>query len=126
MVVDDLAAARQFIETALGMELAVARSLPEIRVETAFLGYGAGARIELIELGDDETRRRRLGTDGQARIEHIAIEVDDVEATRDELRRSGIEMQSEAPSLNGPTRSFFSRPATSRGIAFQFFDRRAE
>jgi catechol 2,3-dioxygenase-like lactoylglutathione lyase family enzyme len=124
VVVEDLAAARAFLEKILGMELAVARSLPAIKVETAYMAYGAGPQIELVELGDDEVRRRRLGV-AQARIEHIAIEVDDVEAARDELRRNGIEMQSEAPSLNGPTRSFFTRPETSHGIAFQFLDRRA-
>jgi len=126
VVIDDLAAARRFLENVLGMELSVARSLPTIKVETAYMGYGAGPQIELVELGDDEARRQRLGTGAQARIEHIAIEVDDVEATRDALRSHGIEMQSEKPSLNGPTRSFFTRPETSCGIAFQFLDRRAE
>lgn len=125
VVVDDLAAARSFLEDVIGMELTSARSLPAIQVETAYLGFEAGAQIELVELGDEESRQRRLGAGAQARIEHIAIEVDDVEATRDELRRLGIGMQSETPLLNGPTRSFFTRPETSRGIAFQFLDRRA-
>lgn len=124
VVVDDLTAARSFLEKVLGMELAIARSLPSVKIETAHLAYGSGPQIELVELGDEEMRQRRLG-DAQARIEHIAIEVDDVEAARDELRRQGIEMQSERPLLNGPTRSFFTRPETSRGIAFQFFDRQA-
>ena len=125
VVVDDLAAARGFLQKVLGMELAAERSLPAIQVETAYLGFETGPQIELVELGDDEARRRRLGVGAQARIEHIAIEVDDVEATRDELRRHGIEMQSETPLVNGPTRSLFTRPETSRGIAFQFLDRRS-
>ena len=126
VVVDDLTAARGFLEKVLGLELTAERSLPTIQVETAYLGFGPGPQIELVELGDAETRRRRLGNGLQARIEHIAIEVDDVEATRDELSRHGIEMQSETPLVNGPTRSFFTRPETSRGFAFQFLDRKAE
>lgn len=125
VVVDDLTAVRRFLEDVLGMELMVARSLPAIKVETAFMGYGAEYQVELIELEDPDARGRRLGA-AQAHIEHIAIEVDDVLATRNELRRHGIEMQSETPSLNGPTRSFFTRPETSRGIALQFLDRRQE
>lgn len=125
VVVDDLAGTRRFLEEIAGMQLAVARSLPARRVETAFLGYGPGALVELVELGDEEERRRRLGEGVQSRVEHIAIEVDDVEAARDELRARGIEMQSDVPSISGPTRSFFTRPETSRGIVLQFMDRRA-
>jgi methylmalonyl-CoA/ethylmalonyl-CoA epimerase len=126
VVVDDLAGARRLLEEIVGMQLLVARSLPAARVETAFLGYGPGALVELVELGGEEERRRRLGDGVQSRVEHIAIEVDDVEAARDELRARGIEMQSDTPSINGPTRSFFTRPETSRGIVLQFMDRRAE
>jgi methylmalonyl-CoA/ethylmalonyl-CoA epimerase len=126
VVVDDLAGARRFLEEIVGMQLVVTRSLPAVRVETAFLGYGPGALVELVELGDEEARRRRLGEGVQSRVEHIAIEVDDVEAARDELRTRGVEMQSDTPSISGPTRSFFTRPETSRGIVLQFMDRRAE
>ena len=124
VVVDDLAGARGFLEEVLGMELSVTRSFPAINMEVAFMGYGPGAQVELVEIGDEHVRQRRLGTGAQARVEHIAIEVEDVEATRDELRLLGIEMQQETPFLAGPTRSFFTRPETSRGIAFQLLDRR--
>lgn len=126
VIVDDLAGARRFLEDILGMQLTVARSLPAARVETAFLGYGPGALVELVELGDEAARRQRLGDGAESRVEHIAIEVDDVEAARDELRARGVEMQSAVPSISGPTRSFFTRPETSRGIVLQFMDRRAE
>ena len=125
VVVADLAGTRNFLEEVLGMELTVVRSFPASQVTTAFLGYGAETLVELIELGNADIRSRRLG-DAQARVEHIAIEVDDVLGARDELRARGVVMQSEMPSVNGPTRSFFTRPETSQGIAFQFLDRRAE
>lgn len=80
--------------------------------------------MELIELGDPAERARRLGEGVEGRIEHIAIEVADIDAARAELTAKGVGWQSETPSRNGPTRSYFTRPETSRGVVFQILDRR--
>ncbi len=126
VIVEDLATARRFLEETLGMDVSSAGAVPALKLERAFMSLGEGAQVELIELADEAERAQRLGAGAQARVEHIAIEVDDVEVTRDELRRHGVEMQSATPSLSGPLRSYFTRPETSNGIAFQFLDRRGE
>jgi hypothetical protein len=73
---------------------------------------------------DSDLRRQRLGGT-TARLEHVAIEVDGLMATVEKLRRSGVEMTSEEPTLVGATRSFFTRPETGACIIYQLFDRPA-
>ena len=122
VIVDDLEATREFLERVTGMVLERAADVPAARVRTAFLGYGDGVNVELVEIADAAARAGRLG-DGPARVEHVAIEVDDLEAAAAELRTHGVLMQTDVPSVNGPTRSLFSRPETTRGIPLQFFQR---
>jgi methylmalonyl-CoA/ethylmalonyl-CoA epimerase len=129
VIVADIVAARQLLEEVIGLELKREHHSTEARLDAAFLGFDSGpdsgALVELVELGDPEARSRRLGPDAVARIEHIAIEVDDVEAAREDLRARGIEMQSGSPSITGTARSYFTRPETTCGIILQFLDRRA-
>jgi methylmalonyl-CoA/ethylmalonyl-CoA epimerase len=124
VVVEDIAGTREFLEGALGFEMVEERSFPADLVETAYLSAGAGTQIELVELGDAAVRRERLGSGNQARIEHIAIEVEDLELASVVLERMGVEMQTREPVRSGDTRAFFTRPETSRGIVFQVLDRK--
>ena len=129
VIVADIVAARRLLEEVIGLELKREHHSTEARLDAAFLGFDSGpdsgALVEVVELGDPAARSRRLGPDAVARIEHIAIEVDDVEAVREELRARGIEMQSDSPSITGTARSYFTRPETTCGIILQFLDRRA-
>jgi catechol 2,3-dioxygenase-like lactoylglutathione lyase family enzyme len=122
IIVDDIEATREFLERVTGMSLSRRGDIPATQTRTAFLGYGPGAQVELVELGNEAARAARLG-DGQARVEHVAIEVDDLEAAAAELRSMGVAFQSDTPSVGGPLRSLFSRPETTRGFVLQFFDR---
>lgn len=129
VIVADIVAARRLLEEVIGLELKREHHSTEARLDAVFLGFDSGpdsgALVEVVELGDPAARGRRLGPDAVARIEHIAIEVDDVEAVREELRARGIEMQSDSPSITGTARSYFTRPETTCGIILQFLDRRA-
>ena len=124
VVVDNLADMRTFLEAALGLRLVEERSFPDDRIETAYLSYGSGVQVELVELGEPDARARRLGSSVPSRIEHIAIEVDDLDAVRPQLVAAGVVMQSDQPQRSGDTRALFSRPETSRGIVLQVLDRK--
>jgi methylmalonyl-CoA/ethylmalonyl-CoA epimerase len=124
IAVADLASARRFVEDALGFHLETAVSLPETRVEAGFFSLGPGVQVELFELGDPETRARRLGEGNVGRLEHIAIEVDDIELAREQLRSAGVEMQADRPSISKLARSYFTRPETSGGVVYQLLDRK--
>ena len=77
-----------------------------------------------VETGDPDVRARRLGEGNVARIEHVAIEVDDIEPVREKLRASGVEMQSDVPTYTPAARSYFTRPETSGGVVYQLLDRK--
>lgn len=81
VIVADIVAARRLLEEVIGLELKREHHSTEARLDAAFLGFDSGpdsgALVEVVELGDPAARSRRLGPDAVARIEHIAIEVDD-------------------------------------------------
>jgi len=124
VVVDDLSEMRGFLESALGLRLVEERSFPDDRIETAYFSYGSGTQIELVELGEQDARERRLGHGVPSRLEHIAIEVEDLDSVRPKLAAAGVVMQTDDPQRSGDTRALFSRPETSRGITLQVFDRK--
>jgi methylmalonyl-CoA/ethylmalonyl-CoA epimerase len=118
VVVDNLAEARQFLSN-LGMTLDHEFDLG--RVEAAFYRLG-DVMVEVLECRRPEERSRRLG-DAQARIEHIAIEVDDLAATVGELSRLGVELTAAEPVAQGDIRSHWTKPESSDGVMYQVFER---
>ncbi|MFI0766441.1 VOC family protein [Streptomyces melanosporofaciens] len=125
VVVDDLFRAKKFLES-LGLTLEFEREVPERNVKAAFYRVGDGARIELIEPTTSEARRRRLGDGDQARIEHIAVEVDDsITKIMRTLRGLGVEFVAPQPVAIDGNLNAFSRPDTSEGIQFQLLERDA-
>jgi methylmalonyl-CoA/ethylmalonyl-CoA epimerase len=120
IVVDDLESARNFVRDVLGFSFDREVSIPG-RLEAIFFRCG-DAGVELIEIRDPLLREERLGS-ASARVEHVAVEVDDVSDAVETLQRSGVEMTSSTPSVIGPTRSYFTRPETSDGVIYQVFDR---
>jgi hypothetical protein len=53
----------------------------------------------------------------------VAIEVVALDGTVTELQRQGVEMASAEAASTPSTSSYFTRPETSEGIPFQFFER---
>jgi methylmalonyl-CoA/ethylmalonyl-CoA epimerase len=117
VVVDDLATARRFL-AGIGMSLDHEFDLG--RVGAAFYRCG-DVMVELIECRQPDERARRLG-DGKARIEHIAIEVDDLAATVGELAGLGVEMTKPEPVTQGNVRSHWTKPESSEGVMYQVFE----
>jgi methylmalonyl-CoA/ethylmalonyl-CoA epimerase len=124
VVVEDLAAARKFLES-LGMELDRELELPQKSLRAAFYRAGDGAQIEIIELTTDEARRQRLGDGNRARIEHIAIEVDDISGTLAAIRGLGVDIDSDAPVPVGKNLNVWTLPETSEGVQYQFLEKNA-
>jgi methylmalonyl-CoA/ethylmalonyl-CoA epimerase len=118
VVVDDLAQAKAFL-TQLGMTWDHGFDLG--RVEAAFYRCG-DVMIEVIECRKPDERARRLG-DAQARIEHIAIEVDDLAATVDELAGLGVEVTKPEPVRQDDIQSHWTVASSSDGVMYQFFER---
>jgi catechol 2,3-dioxygenase-like lactoylglutathione lyase family enzyme len=82
------------------------------------------ASIELIEEHDAEARARRLPDGADAVIEHIAIEVDDLEAVHGTLTERGVDV-SWPPFPSGDAMMIWTDAATSGGVQYQFLRRPA-
>jgi catechol 2,3-dioxygenase-like lactoylglutathione lyase family enzyme len=80
------------------------------------------ASIELIEVHDPEARARRLPQGAAAVIEHIAIEVDDLDAVRRTLAERGIPV-SWPPFPSGDAMMVWTDADTSGGVQYQFLRR---
>lgn len=119
VVVADLAEAGALLEQGFGLKPRPGVVREDLR--TAFFQCG-DVSIELIEVTDPEARRQRLGDGQRARIEHIAFEVDQLQATLSALEAIGVAANA-APRRSGNTQTFWTNPETSSGIMFQFLQK---
>jgi catechol 2,3-dioxygenase-like lactoylglutathione lyase family enzyme len=91
--------------------------------ESHALYYPCGdTSVELIEVRDPVIAARRMGEEEQARIEHIAFEVDDLGEVRDLLESRGVEV-SWPPFPSGSAMMIWTTAATSGGVQYQFLVR---
>jgi methylmalonyl-CoA/ethylmalonyl-CoA epimerase len=118
VVVDNLPQARAFLSQ-LGLTLD--HELDLGRVEAAFYRLGE-VMVEVIECKRPDERDRRLGQ-AQARIEHIAFEVDDLDVAVNELAGLGVEMTKPEPVTAGDVRSYWTTPESADGVMYQVFER---
>jgi catechol 2,3-dioxygenase-like lactoylglutathione lyase family enzyme len=106
---------------ALGLELARANRNDE---STGHYFPCGDASIELIEVYDADARARRLPEGADAVIEHIAIEVDDLEAVHRTLTGRGVDV-TWPPFPSGDAMMIWTDAATSGGVQYQFLRRPA-
>jgi len=121
VVVDDVDEARRFLEGTLGLELDRTLELSDRGVKAAFYRCGE-IDIEIIELSHPEARRRRLG-DVRARIEHIAVEVDNLTDALRALESSGVRTNSAEPLKVGSTLNIWTDPDTCDGVMYQLIEK---
>lgn len=119
VVVDNLDEAGGFLNRAFG--LAVETSVNRENLRAEFFGCG-DARIEMIEVTDADERASRLGSGHAARIEHVAVEVDDLDKAIAGLAGIGVRASGPPRSSNG-FRSVWTVPATSDGVMYQLMER---
>ena len=122
IVVAGLDPAAEFARRVLGLELKIQPPPAPGANAIAFYGWAEGARVELIELADPEARAARLGDD-VARIDHVAVEVDDVDAAAVELRAQGVDFTTADPVPVRDIRTYWTRKETSGGVMWQIFSR---
>lgn len=98
--VGDLDRSIDFYTHVLGMKLLRRHDYPEGKFTLAFVGYGDESEQAVIELTHNwGVESYDLGTG----FGHVAIEVDDVYAACDEIKRSGGTVVREAGPMKGGT-----------------------
>jgi len=123
IIVENLAESRSLMEC-LGFKLQSEGSLPDKSVKATFMqSERGGVRVELVRFGDKAVRDQRLNGE-LGKLDHVAIEVEDLDRACVALAEQGIKMQSEVALSAGPMRFKFTRPDTTLGITYQIFDYR--
>lgn len=117
IVVDDLAAAKRFLAETLGLQLVRELEVPALARRVAFFQCG-DASIEVIEDLNLESKARAL--DGaSARIEHLALEVDNVDAALATLGDLGVKADSHGVLRVGSRLNAWTDPHTTDGVTYQ-------
>lgn len=116
VIVDNLDEACAFVSERFNLEPDQTIDREDLRA--VFFPCGE-TRIELLEILEPEARRQRLGDGQSARIEHIAVEVDDVPEALAVLGALGIEANGPLQQSGG-RETFWTQPSTTDGVMYQF------
>jgi methylmalonyl-CoA/ethylmalonyl-CoA epimerase len=121
IVVQDLEAGLRFWRDALGLELEHIEDIPEQASRVAFLPVG-DAKIELVlPTTDDSGLARYLAKRGPG-IHHLCLEVGDLAAALDQLRRHEVRLINEQPVAGAGGRlAAFVHPESTGGVLLELY-----
>lgn len=121
IVVEDIGEARGFYEEALGLNLTHVENVEEQESIVAFFPTG-GSEIELVQpTSNDSGVARYLAKRGPG-IHHICLEVDDIQATLDDLKARGVELINETPTTgSGGKQIAFIHPRSTSGVLIELY-----
>jgi len=117
VIVEDLTESKRWLAEVFGMPLNRTVDLPEGQIHGEFYRCGE-VDIELVHIGDPEQRRSRL-RGARVRIEHIAVEVDDLEGTLGRLRALGVKTTTPQPRRAGNSLTAWTVDDTTGGVSYQ-------
>lgn len=123
IAVSDLDEALKFWEDAIGVKCHGVEEVAEQKVKTAFLPI-KDTEIELLAgTSEDSPVSKFIEKKGEG-IQHIAIRVDDLEATLEELKGKGVRLIDEKPRIGaGGAKIAFVHPKSSRGVLLELCQR---
>jgi catechol 2,3-dioxygenase-like lactoylglutathione lyase family enzyme len=119
VIVANLDRARKLIEDSFGME--PIRHVKRDDLEATFF-HCEGADIELSEIKDPAMREQRLGTGREARVEHIAFEVENLNEILAALEGLGIKTTG-PPQVSPAYTTVWTEANTSGDVMYQFMER---
>ena len=126
VIVADIDAALEFWRDALGLEVSRVEEVPAQEAEVAFLPLGQG-EIELVRPTSDDSGAARFLAKRGAGMHHIALEVDDLEATLARLKAKGVRLINESPvEAAGGRRAAFVHPQSASGVLLELYESNPE
>jgi methylmalonyl-CoA epimerase len=122
IVVHNIEEALQVYEGALGLRLTDVEEVPEQAVRVAFLPVGE-SKLELLEsLTAEGGVAKFLEKRGEG-IHHICFEIDDIEATLQDLAAQGIQLIDEQPRQGVHGRVAFLHPKSAHGVLIELIEK---
>ena len=122
IVVEDIEEALKFWRDALGLELLQVEEVPEQESVVAFLPVGDG-EIELVKPTTEESGIARYLHKRGPGIHHICFEVDDIQATLDNLKQKGVRLiNEETMTGSGGKKMAFIHPESTHGVLVELYE----
>jgi methylmalonyl-CoA/ethylmalonyl-CoA epimerase len=126
VVVPKLDEAMGFWVEALGLPLSHVENVAEQGVDVAFLPVGE-SEIELLEPVDAESGVARYLAKRGPGMHHICFEVDDIQATLDQLKAANVPLINEEPTMgSGGKKLAFIHPKGTGGVLVELYELAAE
>ncbi|HHW58464.1 MAG TPA: methylmalonyl-CoA epimerase [Clostridia bacterium] len=123
IAVKSIEEAAKFYKEVLGLGITGIEEVEEQKVRTAFIPVG-DSEIELLEsTSEDGPIAKFIEKKGEG-IQHIALQVDDIEKTLEELKQKGIKLIDELPRYGaGGAKIAFAHPKSTNGVLLEFCQR---
>ncbi len=126
IAVNEIESSLEFWRDALGLENVHTEEVEEQMVRVAMLPIGA-TNIELLEPTSDESPVSKFIAKRGTGIHHIAVEVEDIEASLDKLKSAGMRLIDEAPRIGaGGCLIAFVHPKSTGGVLMELVQKPKE
>jgi methylmalonyl-CoA epimerase len=122
IAVKAVAEAARAYEQALGLRVSSVDQVDEQGVRVAMLNIGE-SQLELLEsIRPNSPIEKFISKRGEG-LHHIAVQVDDIERTLEQLKASGIRLIDEAPRRGAHnTRVAFIHPSSTHGVLVELVE----
>jgi len=121
IVVEDIEAALEVYERALGLPLKAIAEVPDQKVKVAFLPLGE-SNVELVQPTADDTGTAKFLAKRGEGIHHICIEVDDIRAMLARLKAHGVQLIDEEPRHGTHGEVAFVHPRGAQGVLIELVE----
>ena len=122
IAVNAVADAAKMYETVLGLKVTATDQVDDQGVKVAMIDIGE-SRFELLEaIRDDSPIGKFVAKRGEG-LHHIAVQVDNIEASLAQLKASGVRLIDEKPRRGAHnTRVAFIHPAGTHGVLLELVE----
>lgn len=122
VVVDDMNAALNFWQNALGLPLGGKEQNDHEAVEIAFLTVGQ-SRIELLKPTTEDSGIAKYLAKKGAGMHHICFAVEDIDSALKQIASQGVELINETPrTREDGTRYAFVHPKSTGGVLVELYE----
>lgn len=119
IVVRDIEASRKLWEGCLGITMTSVEDHPQAPVRMAMFPVGE-SMVELLAGTTADSKYTRMVADGRAGLNHICLEVEDIDEALAELKCKGVALLDQIPRVGqGGSRIAFLDPAGTEGCLIE-------
>lgn len=125
IIVRDIEQALHFYRDTLGIAPREIQDVPTEQVRIAFLPMGGpgGSEIELIQpTVTDSSLTKFLEKRGEG-LHHICLEVDDIDATLQDMQAKGATVLDKQPRIAAEGRAIFLHPKGTNGVLLELIEK---